>query len=97
MGSYNTLTYRCPACGKSAEFQSKAGCITMRKYTLYNAPLFTLADFHDDAAQGDLFCSECHERLDVRVGVTVRISKHSDEGGVTRDFDSRVNREEEDD
>ncbi len=63
MGCFDTVTFRCPSCGKQTSEQSKAGGCDLKTYSLAKAPLRIISDLESMGERGTLKCDHCHIQL----------------------------------
>jgi len=63
MGSFDTIWYDCPRCGKCIEHQSRVGDCTLTDYSADSVPLKIA-----DAIKGELiYCTNCNRRWEILV------------------------------
>lgn len=73
MGMYDEVRMVCPVCKNPTIVQSKCGPCNLKKYTLDDAPLFVIADIHQDSQHDDLLCSHCGVKLKLIVQIKTKL------------------------
>ena len=71
MGMFDSVIVNCPECGTAVEFQSKAGCCELKRYSHRSVPQEIAIDI-DGQHQ---FCKACGEKVELLYpGATVRVA-----------------------
>lgn len=63
MGLFDVVWLKCPNCGASIEFQSKAGYPSMEEFDVDNVPSHVAGYIHDDIEK----CKSCGKCFQVKV------------------------------
>lgn len=77
MGCFNTVTFRCPHCGKLDETQTKAGSCAMSRTPVEVAEMAEIAD-----VLGVYECEFCKQHFKIDAVVAVHVIKYFPEDHV---------------
>jgi predicted RNA-binding Zn-ribbon protein involved in translation (DUF1610 family) len=78
MGSYNTVTFRCPKCGQRIKEQSKAGSCFFKTDIIHEAELADVAEIAERSARQKIICPKCGVKIGIIVRYLVCIDEYLD-------------------
>ena len=75
MGCFDTVFVKCPLCGFTIEFQSKAGCCKLERYSMREVPIEVALDLAETSKQ----CHNCESivTLSCELPKTVLVRAHA--------------------